>query len=201
MLTRLGAETLVHHAEADSDLDRFLFQPTVTVTDYQTYLGRVYGTLVPLEAALATTPGLADVIDVRARTKSSFVLRDLSKLGVPRQDIVSLPVCTSIPVLRSPAAALGWLYVVERPLLASSVILRHLEMQLPTDMTGAASYLSCYAGQTGSMWRALGVAMDRVATSLTVGDAIVAAAHDAFRTLQRWRTYNLQRQIGIRRAV
>ena len=53
LLTRLNAETQIHHADADSDVDRYLFCDGVSAVDYRTYLARVYGFLVPLEAALA----------------------------------------------------------------------------------------------------------------------------------------------------
>ena len=200
MLTRLGADTLKHHADADGDLERFLLQETVTLDDYRTYLTRVYRVLLPLEAALAATPGLADVLDVDARAKSKLLVQDLGNLGMTRQNIAAIPSCTAIPAFRNAAVALGWLYVIERPILASPVISRHLATQLPNEMVQASAYLSCHAGQTGSMWRALGTAMDRVATSTAASDQIVTAAHDAFRTLQRWRTHHLQQAGGIRRT-
>ena len=76
LLTRLNAETQSHHADADSDVDRYLFCDGVSAVDYRTYLQRVYGFLVPLEAGLATAPDLNQVIDVRGRTKSALVARD-----------------------------------------------------------------------------------------------------------------------------
>jgi heme oxygenase len=105
-----------------------------------------------------------------------------------------------VPAFRGPAAALGWLYVVERPTLASAVIRGHLAAYLPTEMATSSAYLMCYAGQVGALWRELGMAMDQVAQSNAIADRIVVAAHDAFRTLTRWRTVELQRTSGIRYA-
>ncbi len=193
MLARLGRETLVHHADADSDIDRFLFGPTTTAADYRTYLTRVYGFVVSYETALSITPGIDEVIDTRARSKSAFVLQDLLVLGMTMREIDELPQCLSVPTFRGAAAALGWMYVAERPMLASAVVRRHLATRLPNEMACAASYLSCYAGRVGTMWRELGEAMDRLAATPGLGERVVSSAQEAFRTLHRWRIQDLQR--------
>lgn len=74
MLVRLTEVTQPHHADADRDVDRYLFRPDVTTEDYRTYLARVYGFLVPREAAIAMAPGIDNVIDVRVRAKSALVV-------------------------------------------------------------------------------------------------------------------------------
>ncbi|HUS29331.1 MAG TPA: biliverdin-producing heme oxygenase [Kofleriaceae bacterium] len=200
ILARLNEETQVHHADADSDVDRYLFCSNVSSADYRTYLQRVYGFLVPLEAALATAPDLDTVIDAKGRAKSALVAHDLFALGMTMDEVSALPHCTRIPAFRGPAAALGWMYIAERPLLASAVIRGHLASYLPTEMATASAYLMCYAGQVGAMWRELGLAMQQVAGSPAVADRIVVAAHDAFRTLHRWRTQELGRASVIRYA-
>src|SRR5688572_13066062 len=200
MLVRLNEETLPHHAEADGDVDRYLFCGQVTAADYRTYLSRVYGFLVPLEAALAMAPGLDEVIDPRARAKSALVVHDLLALGMSMNEVNELPQCMTISTFRGPAAALGWMYVIERPLLASAVIRGHLSTYLRAEMAYASAYLSCYAGQVGTLWRELGHAMDRVAYTPAVADRIVMSAHDAFRMLKRWRTHDLQQRDVVRIA-
>ena len=199
MLVRLNGETQPHHAEADGDVDRYLFRSTVTAEDYRTYLARIYGFLVPLETSLAMTPGLDEVIDVRVRTKAALVVHDLMALGMTMSDVNALPQCQTIPTFRGPAAALGWMYVIERPLLASAVLRGHLATYLRAEMAYASSYLACYAGQVGTMWRELGEAMDRVAFAPSVADLIVTSAHQAFRTLNHFRSHELM-QTPIRIA-
>lgn len=201
MLTRLNEETQSQHAEADSDVDRFLFRPPVSPEDYSTYLSRVYGFLVPLEAALTSAPGLDELLDVKARAKAALVVHDLLALGMSMNDVNQLPQCLTVPTFRGPAAALGWMYVVERPMLSSAVIRGHLSSYLRAEMACASAYLTCYSGQVGTMWRELGQAMDTVAYTQTIGDRIVIAAQEAFRTLARWRTHDLaQPPSGIRVA-
>lgn len=193
MLARLGRDTQSHHADADSDVDRFLFGATTTVDDYREYLVRVYGLVQPYEAALATTPMLDEVIDLRPRLKTALLLHDLYALGMTEADVAAVPTCMRVPSFRGAAGALGWMYVVERPVLASAVIRRHLATRLPADMARASDYLGAYAGQVGTMWRELGVAIERVASTPAVADRVVAAATEAFRVSHRWRTHDLQR--------
>jgi heme oxygenase len=200
VLARLNEETQIHHTEADLDVDRYLFCPNVSAADYKTYLQRVYGFLVPLEAALASAPDLDSIIDVRERSKSALLAHDLFVLGMTMDEISALPHCNRVPTFRGPAAALGWMYVVERPILASAVIRGHLAAYLPTEMSTASAYFMCYAGQVGGMWRELGLAMEQVAGTPAIADRIVVAAHEAFRTLHRWRSQDLGRTNVIRFA-
>jgi heme oxygenase len=104
------------------------------------------------------------------------------------------------PTFRGPAAALGWLYMIERPLLSAAVIRGHLAAALPTEMALASAYLACYSGQVGALWRELGEAMDRVAYSQAVADRMVVAAHEGFRALSRWRRHEAHHETGIRIA-
>jgi heme oxygenase len=200
MLVRLNEETQAHHAEADHDVDRFLFKPDVSAADYRRYLCRVYGFLVPLEASLATAPGIDEVIDVRVRAKSALVVHDLIALGMSMADVNDLPQCQTIPAFRGPAAALGWMYVSERPMLASAVLRGHLGTFLRAEVAYASSYFSAYAGQVGARWRELGEAMDRIAYTASVADLIVFSAHQAFRALQHFRTQELSLRSTLRIA-
>ncbi len=200
LLVRLNEETRPHHADADQDVDRYLFKPGVTALDYRAFLSRIYSFLVPLEASLASAPGLEEIIDVRARAKSALVVHDLIALGMTMAEVNELPQCLSIPAFRGPAAALGWMYIVERPLLASAVVRGHLATFIGAELAVASSYLSCYAGQVGAMWRELGLAMERVADGPAIADRIVMSAHEGFRTLQRFRNHELAQHPVIRIA-
>lgn len=200
MLTRVTTETQPLHGDADGDVDEYLFKANVTAEDYRTYLCRHYGFLAPLEIALATAPGVEDVIDIKARAKSALIVHDLLALGMTVEDINALPQYTLIPTFRGPAGALGWMFAIERPLLSAAVIRGQLARFLPSEMAVASAYLGCYQGQVGAMWRALGEAMERVAYMPAIGDRMVAAAQEAFRGLARWRRHDRGRSGVIRIA-
>jgi heme oxygenase len=199
MLNRLNAETQPHHGDADGDIDAYLFKRLVTAEDYRTYLTRVYGFVVPIEAALLGAPSLEEAIDIRGRVKSALLVHDLLSLGMTMDEVNALPQAAA-PTFRGPAAALGWMYVIERPLLSAAVIRSHLATFLPSEMALASAYFACYSGQVGALWRELGEAMDRVAYSQAVADRMVVAAHEGFRALSRWRRQDSQLETGIRFA-
>ena len=201
VLNRLNVETRLHHSEADADVDEYLFRPQVTAASYRTFLARVYGFVAPLEAALFATPGVEDIIDVRARAKAPLLASDLVTLGLTIDEVHELPKCQTMPTFRGPASALGWMYVVERPLLSAAVIRGHLSSFLPREMQRASAYFLCYSGQVGTMWRQLGEAMDAVAYSRPLEDRIVAGANECFRVLTRWRTFEHSRSAGIARIA
>lgn len=192
-------ETRSHHLDADGDVDTYLFKPRVKVEDYRAFLCRSYGFVVPLEAALMSAPSLEEAIDVRLRIKSALLVHDLLALGMTVDEVHALPLAAA-PTFRGPAAALGWMYVLERPLLSAAVIRGHLSTFLPTEMALASAYFNCYAGQVGAQWRELGEAMDRVAYAQAVADRMVSGAHDAFQALSRWRRADPQQHVGIRIA-
>lgn len=193
MLARVGRETLSHHSDADGDIDRYLFARTTRVGDYATYLVRVYGFVAAVESAITDTPDLGDIIDLEVRAKTPRLVQDLFALGLTPAEVSNLPICRAVPaVIDEAAAALGWLYVIERPMLAGSLIVRHLATRLPVEMISSSSYLACHAGHIGKRWRELGEAMERVAANGTLADRIVGGGREGFRALQRWRTHDLQ---------
>lgn len=201
VLNRLNIETRIHHAAADADVDDYLFRGGVTAADYRTFLMRAYGFVAPVEAALMSAPGLEELVDARARAKAPLLVADLVALGMTFEEVQALPTCLSVPSFRGPASALGWIYVLERPLLSAAVIRGHLASFLPLEMQRASSYLQCYSGNVGTRWRELGEAMDRVAYSPAIADRIVSGANDAFRALTRWRTQDRTQPAGIIRIA
>ncbi len=201
VLNRLNTETRPHHGEADADVDDYLFCPNVSAEDYRMFLARAYGFVAPLEAALACAPGLDEVIDVRGRAKAALIVHDLLALGMTMEEVQALPQSIGMPIFRGPASALGWVYVIERPLLSAAVIRGHLATYLPTEMAHASSYLLCYQGQVGAMWRQLGEAMDQLAYSPAFESRIVTGANEAFRSLARWHHQDHARSGGIIRVA
>jgi heme oxygenase (biliverdin-IX-beta and delta-forming) len=198
MVERLTAETRAHHAEADSDIDA-LFRKDVTATRYLLFLMRLCGFEAPLDAAIAMTPKLELVLDLRARSRAGYLAQDLMALGVRPAEVTALPLCLGIPQFRSVAEAMGWLFVVERTTLAHNLIRRHLMTVLPLEMEAASAYLSSYDGVVGKRWQELGAALDHVARHPAVAERIIAAAHDAFRCRRNWSrqdTANYARSTG-----
>lgn len=186
VLARLSLETRVHHDAADA-LWRSLSTGTPTRQDYVRALVATYGFEAPLEAALAYTPGLRDAIDVRARCRAGLLAQDLLVLELTPSAVARLPHCFPIAPFSAPIEALGWMYVAERATLLYPAVRRHLAAHV-SDVAHALSYLDAYRDVVGARWQELGHALDRVATTDSQRDALVAAAHAGFRCLLEWRS-------------
>ena len=184
MLARLKEETRAHHANADTDrLAPLATEPSLAT--YVSYLTRVYGFEAPLEKELARTPELAALIDARSCARSALIATDLRVLGVSPTNLERLPEA-SIPAFVSPAQGLGWMYVLERNMLPSSILRRHLMRRMPERLVGASTYLASCEGLVGHRWRALGEALDELGRTPSQATRIVDAACTGFRIQHLW---------------
>jgi heme oxygenase len=186
-LTRIDDETRTRHAEADTQRLSILSEP-VTAATYRRFLVRVYGFEAPVEAAFQAAPGIADVFDVRARLHIRLLRADLAALGIV--DLTRVARSRAVPQFHDVLEALGWIYVIERGRMLSSIVQRHLEQQLAGMTT---SYLRAERS-AGTRMRELGATFDAVVRSEIDVDRVVAAAHGAFRAQSHW--YSAARQMS-----
>lgn len=181
MLIRLALETKVHHAAADAD--RLALLEDTTAARYRAFLEAVYAFESRYEQALIQTPDLDPQI-LRRRLRAARAYDDLRALGAMPAELVALP-RPAIPVLRSAAEALGWMYVVERNTLLHGLLRRHLARVLPEVMDRGGSYLAAYGETPGERYRDLGVELDNVART-AIPSQLVDAAHVAFACQRLW---------------
>src|SRR5688572_25779903 len=125
LVERLQAETDGFHPEADEDLFQLL--GPVTRDDYHRFLTRTLGFVQPIERAIAATPNLERVTDVRRFEKHHLLRRDLVALRMRVVEIDKLPQC-SVPAFGSVHEALGWAFVIERSTLVHGSVFRNLAM-------------------------------------------------------------------------
>jgi heme oxygenase len=184
MLIRLDMATRVQHASADEPwLD--LMINDATRAGYMAQLRKTYGFEAPLEAALAYTPELSGVLDLRPRARVGLIAQDLLALGLLPGDVAQLPQYLEITPFRSTAEALGWLYVAERATLLHAYVQQHLLARFP-DLAPATAYLRAYEGHVGLRWHELGCVLDDVARDDAIATQVVDAAHDAFAHQRCW---------------
>ena len=181
MLLRVALETRVHHNIADAD--RLAVMDARDRSTYCTFLERVYGFESVVEAALVRTPDLDPVL-VRDTTKMAHLRQDLNALGLGVHEIDLLPTA-SAPNLRTPAQALGWMFVLERHTLLSGLIRRHLARYLTAEMAIASAYLWAYGETPGARFRVFGDALGHYGRRYAP-DFIVAGAREAFRAQRQW---------------
>jgi heme oxygenase len=181
-LARLETETHAYHRAADA-VWLGLLSPRVTPREYAAQLSRAYGFEQPLEAALRYTSHVSSLLAPRQR--APLLECDLAALDEP------LPSsrCWIAP-FTSVAHAFGWLYVIERSARVLSMVCGNLLATRP-ELQQATNYLDDPTAQ--ARWRALGVALDRIARTPRVEDPLVAAAHTAFHTVLDWYSGQPQR--------
>lgn len=143
-----------------------------------------YGFEAPLEAALAYTPRLKALVDLRQRSRAGFIAADLLELGLRAHEVSTLPQCLIAP-FSGPIEALGWMYVAERATLMHERVRRHLLARLP-ETHRACTYLAAYDGVVNARWNALGHAIDRAVTTEPALDDLIAAGRAAFRRMIDW---------------
>jgi heme oxygenase len=178
----LNVATRSYHAGADTPwLD--LMVPGIEQPQYVAHLVKVYGFEAPLEAALYYTPGVASLIDLRARNRTGLLALDMLRLGVTPSQIAQLP--QLFMAFSSATEALAWMYVAERSTLLHAGVRRYLALRLP-EMIDALSYLSAYDGVPGDRWAELGGALDAVAETPAITRQLVFAASQAFGALRSW---------------
>lgn len=181
-LIHLNVVTREHHAAADAPWLE-LMGATVGQRAYTAHLIKVYGFEAPLESAFHYTPGLAALVDLRARMRAGLIVQDLMRLGLGPARIAQLK--QHFVTFSAPAEALGWMYVAERSTLLHGAIRRHLAQRIP-DIAAASAYLSAYDGVVAARWSDLGNALDTIAQVPSVKRQLLRAAHQGFLALREW---------------
>jgi heme oxygenase len=190
MLTKLNLETRDFHGRADYPWLPLLDETKpVSHSDYEKYLIERYGFEAPLEAALAYTPHLGEVIDVHPRFRAGLIAKDLIELGLSASAIAGLQQCMIEP-FASPEEAFGWLYVHER----CTLMFEHVSSQLcrrRPDLCDAMSYLHANAGHVGAAWETFAQALDRVSATPEAQQRVVEAAREAFLVARQWQLHSI----------
>jgi heme oxygenase len=181
-LIQLNIATREHHQAADAPW-LALMAPTVEKQAYIQHLIRVYGFEAPLEAAFRYTPGLPELIDLRGRTRSGFIVQDLIRLGLRASRIAELE--QRFATFSTPADALGWMYVIERSTLLYGSVRRYLTKRIP-EVAQASSYLSAHDRIASTRWTEFGNALDGVAQVPSIKREMLRATQQGFLALCAW---------------
>jgi len=182
LVDRLNQETAPSHQDVD---ERALRAPA-TPRSYQRFLIRTFGFVAPIERAITTTPKIEKYVDLRRFNKAELLRRDLLATRVTQAQIDSFPQC-AVPLFNDPEEALGWAYFVERSTLAHNALFRYFASAIPGEVAFASTYLKCYFGSAGEMWRAFGETLEQIAyQGETRVKVVIDAAKTAFRFYRSW---------------
>ena len=183
VLDRLKTETRAEHAAMEDALG--LMRDDLSLADYRCLLERYFAFYAPIEAQLAGVLPAAHLgLDFETRRKLPLLRADLQVLGGRAAD--TLAPCDALPPLRTPAQAVGCLYVLEGATLGGQVIGRHVLRTLGLTPATGARYFHGSGALTAELWRGFRAALAGFATHPDTADAVVESANETFRSLRHW---------------
>ncbi|RMO91794.1 Heme oxygenase [Pseudomonas syringae pv. philadelphi] len=184
LLDALRAETNQLHVRLEKRMP--FFSSALNNALYLRLLQAYYGFHAPLEAALHASDLIPDALEPHERIKVPMLIRDLRALGMSEEDIEHLPRCTQLPVVDSPGACLGVMYVLEGATLGGQVLRREVYKRLGVDEHSGAAFLDVYGAATGPRWKAFLSHLDALPGNTDFTDAATHAAHSTFAFFEHW---------------
>ena len=176
---RAGTHTL--HVALEQRLP--FFSDTLDLERYTRLLGAYFGFYEALEDRLMRSAFIPAGFDLHARLKTPALAQDLSALGIDTQ---ALPRCPHLPDLRSEAATLGVLYVLEGATLGGNVLRKRVAEQLGLDADTGGAFLFVYGEDTGQHWKAFLEFLGSVPLDATGRSEAAQAACSTFSCFEHW---------------
>ena len=180
-MSTLHAELRRHTSDLHAVLDASLsfLSDTLSRSSYADFLSRLFAWLEPTEHEIAARLPDAD-LEVSMVHRSEWLAEDLSALGMSLPDAAPNQ---ALPVIQSPAHAVGCWYVVEGSALGGQVICRHVQRLLGLTPSTGVRYFAGAGAHTGERWGAVCAALERYNGATA---DVVEGARRGFRSLQAW---------------
>ncbi|KPW31670.1 Bacteriophytochrome heme oxygenase BphO [Pseudomonas coronafaciens pv. atropurpurea] len=184
LLDALRAETKQLHVRLEKRMP--FFSPVLNHALYLRLLQAYYGFYAPLEVALHDSGLVPCALSPDERIKTTVLVKDLRALEMSEHQIGQLPHCMQLPVIDSPGACLGVMYVLEGATLGGQVLRREILKRIGLDEQSGAAFLDVYGVQTGPRWKAFLNYLDNVPRDVVFTEAAAVAAHSTFSCFEHW---------------
>lgn len=183
-LKNLRGQTGESHVNLEENqLSKAILDPSVTLSDYQQYIARMYGVTKACENDIF--PIISSVLtDIDERFKSQLILGDLLKTGFSQDKIASIPVYNFNP--NNIAQALGVMYVLEGSTLGGKILYKHINQFLGLDEQTGVSYFYGYGHQTGHLWKLFVSKLSAYAVEENLEQEIISSAISTFNEIGHW---------------
>lgn len=162
------------------------FTPSLDASLYFRLLKAYYGFYQPLEEALVASGLMPDELVPAERIKTPALVNDLRALGMSDPEIAQLPPCRDLPVIDSPGAVLGVMYVLEGATLGGQLLRREVQARIGLDEHSGLAFLDVYGSATGRRWKAFLNHLSDVPREPHVVEAAARAAHSTFARFEHW---------------
>lgn len=120
----------------------------IDINGYRQLLLRLHGFYLPFENAAGLQP-----------VRSGWLASDLAALATPEYRLATAAVCATLPLLDSPQAVLGAMYVVEGSALGGHGLAKRLRSLLGDETLMGRRFFASDGADTGRAWRAF---VDRI---------------------------------------
>lgn len=180
---RLKRDTATDHAEVE---DTVQLMHIDTPARYVAVLAAFHGFWPGIEARIRQALSLPLQAEFEPRWRAGRLRDDLTTMGLSSAQIAQLPGSVHWPVIDSPAAALGAMYVTEGSSLGARHISRHLHQRLQLDAASGASFFFGHGDQTGSLWLRFKAVLAEQLPTPAEQDRAVLAATQTFSALNQW---------------
>lgn len=182
-LQQLRSQTARSHQLIEQNVSsQLLMSEHVTITHYAHYLKSLYGFVNVFEKMAFPLLKDYEVLQLDDRRKSHLIQADLTMLhhtaaeSYLNEELFNTHYQTT-------AAVLGGMYVLEGSTLGGQIINKHLTTVLGHSVAGKTTYLTAYAGKTGSMWKTFLQLLGEAGTTIDNKDVIIASAVNTFSLL------------------
>ncbi|WDU63110.1 biliverdin-producing heme oxygenase [Pseudomonas poae] len=181
LLEALRAGTALLHVTLEKRLP--FFSEQLDADGYQRLIQAYYGFYQPMEAALYDSGLIPDGFDPQLRVKTPTLVSDLHALGLSAN---ALPRCAHLPLLDTPAACLGALYVLEGATLGGQVLRREMAQRLHVNADNGGAFLNVYGAETGRRWKDFLDYLGRMPLDTLARQQAVDAARSTFSCFEQW---------------
>lgn len=171
-----------HQLIEQNSISQSLMSQTVTMSQYAHYLKSMYGFVYGFEKMVFPLLKHYELLQIDDRKKSHFIQDDLALMNhSSAQPYIDDELF--ITHYQTASAALGGMYVLEGSTLGGQIINKHLSKILGDFVVGKTTYLTAYAGQTGSMWKTFLQLLCEAGASTGNEDEIIDSAVNTFSLL------------------
>lgn len=184
LLEALRTGTALLHVALEKRLP--FFSERLDADWYQRLLQAYYGFYAPMEAALYDCDLIPEGFDRVLRVKTPTLVNDLRALSLNDHAISALPRCANLPVLDTPAACLGALYVLEGATLGGQVLRREMAQRLGVNADNGGAFLDVYGAETGRRWKDFLDYLGRQPLDADDKQRAVTAACSTFSCFEQW---------------
>jgi heme oxygenase (biliverdin-IX-beta and delta-forming) len=171
-----------HQLIEQNNVSQLLMSQDVTITQYSQYLSSMYSFVYGFEKMVFPLLKYYELLQLDDRRKSHLIQTDLAMLNYKVAEHYVNDELFSTHY-KTTTAALGGMYVLEGSTLGGQIISRHLSKVLGNSVVGKTTYLTAYAGQTGSMWKIFLQLLCETAVASGNEDEIIESAVNTFSLL------------------